>query len=211
MNDNTILKKIAKALFTIGIALIIMVIGSQIIQRILYEKDKNFILEHFELGECELVEIKSQDEYINTPSGCTSMSPILVLRMNDDIKTEFLACKSIEVAPAFGKSQDIEVDNYSCAHIKKFFDNYKKDTNTTLEIKTDCDSLNYNVETYIKYNDNNKKDLMDFAEKIIKQNEKLPSKYKYEVSINYNCNSNFGCTYKIKDIDELAQNINYKK
>ena len=211
MNDNLLLKKIAKVLFLIGIALIIMVVVQQIIIRILYEKDKNFIIDHFQLGECEVVKIKSQDDYINTPSGCTNMSPIVVLRMNDDIKTEFLACKSLESVPIFGKSQDIEIDNYSCAHIKKFFDKYKKDTNTTLEIQADCDNLKYPDKSYIKYNDNNKKELMDFAERLLKQNEKLPESYKYNVSIKYNCNKYNDCTYLIEEIDELARIIDYKK
>lgn len=185
-------------------SLILFVLVQQILILINDQKDKDFIINNLKRSDFEFVELKHQKDYDNKIEGCDEKSPIIVLKMKDDINTKFLACKADESWCETCTSK--AVDNYDYAHLKQFFDDYKKTTNTTLEIKENLKISDYIEDTlYIDYNDENKNELIDFAKKLIKTNARISSTPKYKAKIKYTCDKNNTCNYEIKSTGELSK------
>lgn len=206
MKSTRKIRRFAKTLMVIGILLIAIAVGLVVSELVKDLKDKNFIVNNLKYSDFKYIGIKHQEDYDNKIKGCSKNRPIIVLQMNDDIKTEFLAC--IPDKSWCETCNDTAVDNYEYAHLKQFFDSYKKTNHSTLEMTDEIVISSYLDDTlYIKYNDENKAELLDFSRKIIRANEDSSLTHKYKAKIKYQCGKNT-CIYDIQNTAKLSQILN---
>ena len=201
--DGDTMKKLEMVL--VIVALILIIIG--VIGYIIIGQTRSYIIDNIKFKDYEILDNKT---IINRKvSGCYPNKPIFTIRANDDVKTEFQVCRYRQSAGPFD-SDEIINDNYDYKHLKKAFTEYKKSHKTTLK------SMEKNVfgrkkeilhnHLYILYNDNNEKELYEFAEYLFNKNKDLEDSYKYKLEYAKENTSNcFGDN--IKNMEELEKRM----